>query len=202
MSAIAVRALRTRIHPSSTAFFLCDIQEKFKPHIYQYHYVISTAKKMISAGKLLDIPLIVTEQNPKGLGPTDSQLDIEDARIITPKTKFSMWTPEVQDTVHRLGTKSVVLFGIESHVCVLQTALDLLDADLDVYVLRDGVSSMNAGEIPIAIEFLRTAGCKIVSSESVLFQLLQDASHPQFKAISGLVKESKDTTKATFESML
>ncbi|KAH6562816.1 hypothetical protein BASA50_002119 [Batrachochytrium salamandrivorans] len=186
--------------PQSTAFFLCDVQERFRPHIWQYPHVIATASKMVQASKILNIPLIVTEHVPKTFGSTVPELDISTAFCCLPKTKFSMWTDEVRDlVVHKLHTKSAVLFGIESHVCVTQTALDLLRNDIAVYVLADGVSSMNKSEVKIAMERLRKAGATITSSESILFEMLVDSTHADFKAISGLVKTTKGTTTAALE---
>ncbi|KAJ3117046.1 Isochorismatase domain-containing protein 1 [Phlyctochytrium bullatum] len=203
MSTAAVAARRgLKIPQQSTAFFVCDIQEKFRPHIWNYQHVVNTAAKMVKASKILNIPLVVTEQNPKALGGTVPELDISGAVINAPKTKFSMWVPEVEAKVRGLNTTDVVLFGIESHVCVLQTAMDLIEGGIHVWVLADGVSSMNKGEVKIAVERMRAAGATITTSDSILFQLLVDAKHENFKAVQGIVKDTKETTTSALETLI
>ncbi len=112
-----------------------------------------------------------------------------------------MLVPEVSKVLKDLNITHAVLFGIESHVCVLQTALDLLP-DYSVTVLADGVSSINFGEVGIALERMRDAGASIATSESVLFQLLGDAGDPSFKVTSNLVKESKEKTREGLEGLV
>lgn len=128
------------------------------------------------AAKILEIPVIVTEQNPRALGVTvPLTLESLPSTLYTgpiAKTKFSMVLPEVLSQLEAFGTKSVVIFGIESHVCVLQTALDLLELDFGVHILLDGISSCNHDEVPVAVARLRAAGCQITTSESALFQLM------------------------------
>ncbi|CAO3661561.1 unnamed protein product [Umbelopsis vinacea] len=184
-----------RLTPQSTAVFVCDIQEKFRGRIWQFPSVISVAGKMIKAARTLDMPVYVTEQYAKGLGSTVSELDVSDAKLVLPKTKFSMYLPEVADSLKKNDIKSVILFGIESHVCVLQTALDLLEDNIEVHVLSDGVSSQNYPEIEIALSGMRQAGATVTTSESVLFQLIRDAKHEKFKSIQDMVKEYQEATK-------
>lgn len=120
-----------------------------------------------------------------------------------PKTRFSMVLPDsTPEWLRTANVKSVIIVGIESHVCVLQTALDLLEQGIDVHIAADGVSSCNAGERSIAFSRMASAGAQISTSESLLFQLLQDASHPNFKAISNLIKEEKQNTKEATEALL
>ncbi|KAG2237187.1 Isochorismatase-like protein [Thamnidium elegans] len=185
----------TKLAPKTTALFVCDIQERFKGLIWQYPSVISVAGKMIKASKILDIPVVVSEQYSKAFGYTVAELDISDAALTVPKSKFSMYLPEVVDVLKKNNTKSIMLLGIESHVCVLQTALDFLEDDYDVHVIADGVSSQNYPEIDIALARMKSAGAIITTSDSVLFQLVQDSQHEKFKDISGLIKEYIEATR-------
>ncbi|KAI9148495.1 hypothetical protein H9P43_010199 [Blastocladiella emersonii ATCC 22665] len=180
----------SRLLPKNTAFFLCDVQERFRPLIFRFADVVATSDKMAQAAKALGVPLVVTEQNPARLGQTVAEIDVAHAAVNVPKTRFSMVVPEVADLLAERAVENVVVFGIESHVCVTQTVLDLLEQDPKraVYVLADGVSSMNPAEIPVALKRLSAAGVVVTSSESVLFALLKDAKHAQFKDVSNLVK--------------
>ncbi|SCZ90203.1 BZ3500_MvSof-1268-A1-R1_Chr1-3g01837 [Microbotryum saponariae] len=195
-----------KLVPGATAFFVCDIQERFRPVIHAYDSVINTAAKMTKAAALLEVPVIVTEQNPKALGAT-VPLSLEKLpkslyRGAISKTKFSMMLPEVEAQLKEWKTKSVVIFGIESHVCVLQTCLDLLERNYSVHILADGVSSCNQGEVGVALARMQASGAQITTSESALFQLMVDSSHPAFRQVSALVKETKATTTSSLETLL
>jgi nicotinamidase-related amidase len=161
--------------------------------------VINTATKMVRAAEMFNIGVVVTEQNPKGLGPTVADLDSLNGKnflkVKCGKSLFSMCVPEVDSWLKQGNVESVVIFGIETHVCVTQTVLDLLDRKLNVYVLADGVSSVNQAEIGIALDRLRQLGAYVTTSESLLFQLQKDAGLENFKSFSGLIKEYKDKTK-------
>ncbi len=196
------RTLQNRIRIQSTAFLLCDVQGQFRPHIHGFQHVVDTSSKMIEAGKILDIPLLVTEQYPQKLGPTVPELDISHAKLIDHKTKFSMCTRKVQDYIEANSQiNHLVLFGIESHVCVLQTCLELLRGEYQVYVVSDGVSSMNAKEVPIALQRMRQEGAVVTTSDSVIFELTNDAQHEKFKAISNLIKSFKQKTIDAFNGL-
>lgn len=178
--------------------------------------------------KIMNIPIYTTTQNASRLGPIVSELtallpdspptDPSAMASSTPptflhdKTFFSMITPTLATAVLKqtspnptLGSVaptplSVILVGIETHICVTQTTLDLLAMGHSVYVLQDGVSSCNAGERGVALARLQREGATVTTSESVLFELLRDAKSEHFKGISGLVKETKDSTKEAVET--
>ena len=163
---------------------------------------------MVKAAKILNFPIFITTQNAARLGNTveeiTSVLPIDAASQID-KTAFSMLVPELQEHLSKLtrasnGKLSVFLVGIETHICVTQTTLDLLAQGHKVYVLADGVSSCNAGERPVALSRLAREGAIVTTSESLLFELVGDAKGQHFKGVSGLVKETKESTKGAVET--
>jgi len=182
--------------------FICDIQEKFRKAIYEYEKIIATAQKLIRAAEILSIPIYATTQNAARLGATCSELSIPNAIEHVDKTSFSMWIPSISRHFSAATIPAeVIIVGIETHVCVTQTTLDLLGAGHKVYVLADGVSSCNKEEIGVALARLREAGATITTSESILFEIMGDAAIPEFKAIAGLIKETSATTKETLGAL-
>ena len=165
--------------------------------------------------KVLDTPIYTTTQNAARLGTTVSELkDLLPEAYSTEidKTAFSMMVPELTTQLTKQSSASpaqagkphqpvsAIIVGIETHICVTQTALDLLSMGHKVYVLADGVSSCNAGERNIALARLRQEGAVVTTSESLLYEMLGDAKDGNFKAIAGLVKETKEDTKQAVET--
>ncbi|RYP88821.1 hypothetical protein DL770_004567 [Monosporascus sp. CRB-9-2] len=199
------------------AIFVCDMQDKFAPAIWQFDKVVLTAQKVLRAAKILNIPVYVTTQNAARLGGTVAALEpllaVTGATTID-KTRFSMWVPEMeQHFASTAGSAAavvskfpeqlqVVIVGIESHICVTQTALDLLAAGHDVFVLADGVSSCNEQEVPLALARLRAEGATVTSSESWLYETMGDAAIAEFREIAKLVKETSADTKVALSALL
>ena len=157
---------------------------------------------MIKAANILSIPIYATTQNRARLGETCNELPLEKAVAHADKTAFSMWIPEISQHFSSATPSEVVLVGIESHICVTQTTLDLLANGHKVYVLADGVSSCNPQEIPIALARLRAAGATVTTSESFLYECMGNAAIPEFKAVAGLVKETSAATKDVMSTLL
>ncbi|KAG1792479.1 Isochorismatase-like protein [Suillus plorans] len=197
----------SKLVPEETVFFLCDVQTRFKNLIFGIDELVLTINKMLKVAKVLNIPVVVTEQNPKGLGSTIPDIDLPYLGPLLVATiekgLFSMMTPEVKTILHeRPQIRSMVLFGIESQVCVLQSALDFIEAGYNVHVIADGVSSSNKEEIPFALARIRQSGGYITTSESAAFQLQRDAGVPGFKSFSNVMKEEKDNTERTLQKLL
>ncbi|XP_043655434.1 isochorismatase domain-containing protein 1 isoform X1 [Drosophila teissieri] len=186
-----------RLVPSKTLFMLCDVQEKFKPAIPLLSSLIENTTKLhipfqLAAGKILQVPLLVTEQYPERLGKTVCELDIGHACANVSKTMFSMLVEPVRKSMTDIfggKPKTAVLFGLETHVCVEQTAFDLVNDGVDVWLVADCCASRLNQDRDLALERLRHIGCNIATSESVIFNLLGDKDNKSFKEIASLVKK-------------
>ncbi|GAB4815336.1 hypothetical protein N2152v2_002382 [Parachlorella kessleri] len=183
-----------KISPSDTALLVCDVQERFRQLIYGFPAVVDTSRRMIRAANALELPVLVTEQYPKALGNTVDELKevLDGKAVVVAKTKFSMCTDEINAELSKLGqVKKVLVVGLETHVCVLQTTLDLLERGYEVHILVDGVSSQRLGDRSVALQRLAQSGAFLATSEMVMFQIMVSTAHPAFKTISGLCKESR-----------
>jgi nicotinamidase-related amidase len=157
------------ITPSTTLFFLCDIQETFRGKIVEYEGVIASAVFLGKVAKELGIPIVTTEQKP--FKPTVKELqphispEANPSNLLFEKSLFSMITPEVKAALLKWPTRRhIVLFGIEAHVCVLQTALDLLRQGYQVHLVADGVSSQNTIDRDTALEVRNQQGERALRS--------------------------------------
>lgn len=189
LSSAQIRA--TRLRNGDVVFLMCDIQERFRALIDKMGHVIATANSLLKCADVMNIPVIVTEQYPKALLHTVSELDVSKATVLE-KTQFSMATDEVCARLEESGCGSVVLFGVETHVCVQQTALDLRERGYHVHVVSDGVSSQRANDRAVAIDRMRQAGVMITTMESVIFELTRSKDAKDFKAISAIAKSQAE----------
>ena len=179
-----------RILPTETAAVVIDIQERLFPHIFE-HEILNHNCQILSEGlRILNIPSILTEQYSKGLGKTIPSIinRISDYNPIEKLSFSCCGSDEFKKKLKQIGKVNILIFGIEAHVCVLQTVLDLLALRYRPCVIEDCVSSRKLQDKVIAIERMRNSGAIISSFESILFELCQTAGNEQFKAISKLVK--------------
>jgi len=174
---------------NDVAFILIDIQERFLPVIHNIETVIDNANKLVKGAEILKVPLIVTEQYPKGLGRTVDEINLSAGHEIIEKVSFDCFgCDRFTGKLEEIGVNSLVIFGIEAHVCVLKTALQAAARKYDTYVVADAVSSRTKENRTLALERLRQSGVFIVSTEMILFQLMDRSGTDEFKAISKLVK--------------
>ena len=146
---------------------------------------------LLEAAGLLNIPVLLTEQYPKGLGATDGSIAIRlpEGSQVFEKTGFSCCLAEdFSAALENSGRKQLILTGVEAHVCILQTALELLHNGYQVYVVEDAICSRKAEHKLYALQRMQQQGITLINYESVLFEWLRDASHPNFRTISGLIR--------------
>jgi nicotinamidase-related amidase len=173
-----------------TVLVVIDFQGNLAQAMADRDALFENARKMIQGIQVFDIPLIVTEQIPAKLGPTIPEIS-NLLQGVTPiaKESFSCCQNDVfMQALKKTGREQILLTGIETHICVYQTALDLISAGYPVCVVSDAVSSRTAGNREIGLQLIRDAGGTITSTESVLFELLQTAAHEKFKDIFRIVK--------------
>merc|ERR1711992_487552 len=183
---------------ASSALFLCDMQVKFAPNIAYFPQIVKNSKRVFGAAQVMDLPVLVTEQYPKGLGPTVPELGIAEANIKPyAKTCFSMCLPELMQELKekKPDVKSVILCGIETHACIYHTTLDLIaDHDIDVHVVVDCCSSRSMTDRKFAFEALRGAGAYLTTSERIILGLAPDAAHPKFRQLQKIVMDLGEDT--------
>jgi nicotinamidase-related amidase len=190
---------------SDTLLLVIDVQERILKVIREYEKMIENIIKLVKGAKTLNVPVVFTEQYPKGLGPTTRLLkeEVEGYDLIE-KMSFSCYGAGVTVDDYSAGEtppsgalfeylqsneiKQIVVCGIESHVCVQQTVLDLLENGYQVNLVADAVSSRKKIDYETALLRMASNGAEVTTTESVLFELLNICGTPEFKAISKLVK--------------
>ena len=176
---------------SQSALLIIDMQEAFRGSIANFEEIASRTVIAIQGAKLLRLPILVTEQYPKGLGHTLTEIKaaLAPETEIIEKTSFSSCgAGQFREQLKRYGITQVLVAGIEAHICVNQTVHDLLASEYQVHLLMDCISSRKQIDREIAFRKMEQSGALASSVELALFELLRDAKHEQFKAIQGLIK--------------
>jgi len=175
-----------------TALLVVDVQERLVPYIHDRRRVLWNVRRLVDGDRILGIPAIATEQYPKGLGPTVPELK-ERLGEIPSKLTFSCCGCEgLFERFRAGGANKILVAGIEAHVCVLQTVLDLLSAGWRVYVAVDAVGCRYEIDCRVALTRMDSAGATLTTTEAALFEWCETAGSPQFKEISKLVRERLD----------
>jgi nicotinamidase-related amidase len=174
------------LNQNNTIVIIIDIQEKLLSSVYDKN-IVNVASKLVQAAKILEIPVLITEQYPKGLGETVLQIKENADAIYFEKTDFSAFE-KIKETLKKSGKKQIIICGIEAHICVHQTVNDLLKQGFEVHILKDGIASRKEFEFTQGLNRMEKNGAIITCLEIALFELLKGASHPQFKAVQNLIK--------------
>ncbi|MDO4881427.1 MAG: isochorismatase family protein [Capnocytophaga sp.] len=169
---------------------ILDIQGKLSEIVYQSEEMLRNAHIAIEGSKILEIPSIWVEQMPDKLGATHPMIaETLEGKTSVKKSSFSAFgNTEFVNKLTQNNRKQVLLIGIETHICIYQTAIDLLSDSYEVFVITDAVSSRTESNKQIGLQMLTEAGAKLFSTEAMLFALLRTALHPKFRKIAKLVK--------------
>ena len=179
-----------RILPEKTTAIIIDLQERLLPHMHESEALLDRCTILIKGLSALGIRMLVTEQYPSGLGKTVTAISsLPTGGNTVEKTAFSCCDePAVVTQLKKIGKTTVLIAGIETHVCVLQTALDLKAEGFEPVIVADAVSSRRKSDRKIALQRMREEGCRVTTVESILFELMRTSRHTAFKEISKLVK--------------
>ena len=176
------------LNVNNSLFIFIDIQEKLVKMLKNREEILKNNVILAKTAKILQIPLIITEQYPKGLGQTIPELNGYSGCVIE-KSAFSALTDtELKTKLDFYGRKKIILTGIESHICVYQTAITLLNEGFEVFVVKNATSSRKSKDYKTSLELMHDYGAKLTCVETVLFELLESSKHPNFKEIQALIK--------------
>mgnify|MGYP003338833090 FL=1 len=179
-----------RLTPQNTALVVVDVQEKLMNAMARKAEVIAGVQKLLGAAKVLNVPVVMTAQYVKGLGPLCPEIAADATERVPPIEKLTFsccGAPDFVRTMKDLRRQRIILCGVEAHVCVRQTAIDLMK-DYFVYVCADAVCSRRDLDRDVAIERMRDCGAVITTVESAIFEMLGQAGTEQFKACLPLFK--------------
>lgn len=177
------------LNREDTVLFVIDIQERLVPVMKYKDQVINNNKILLNAAKEMSFPVIATEQYPRGLGRTVSELlDLIVEENVYAKNSFTAYTNEVKETLKLLGKKKILVTGMETHVCVFQTVRDLINDGYQVFLVKDGVASRTKANYLNGLDLMKSLGATITNTETVVFDLLKVSGTPEFKTILKLIK--------------
>lgn len=177
------------INADNSLILIIDVQEKLLNMVKDLN-VQKNAEIIAKAARTLNIPVIITEQYPKGLGNTIQEIkNALPNAIYVEKTHFSAYKEEAfAEILRNQHKKQIIIFGIETHICVLQTAFELINNGYEVFVAQDACASRTEHNNSAALKRLLHAGAQIVTTEMVIFELLQSSKNPNFKELQSLIK--------------
>ena len=187
-----------RVERDNAVLLVVDLQEKLLPAIDRTDQVTARCAKMIRAAKVLGVPIVVTEQYPKGIGPTTPQIAalLGDQPVIEKMTFSACGVEPAKTALDTHGRRHVIVIGIEAHVCVQQTVLDLAahrhangERGYVPFVAADAVGSRNRFDCQIALDRMRQMGAVVTTTEALIFEMCGEAGTPLFKELLPIVKE-------------
>ncbi|MBQ4115032.1 isochorismatase family protein [bacterium] len=175
----------------NSLLLIIDIQEKLLNAAYNKESIAKNSEILSKSASILEIPTIISEQYPKGLGFTINNIkdNVSDTTLIIEKTSFSALEEDaIYKAIKKQKKKQIIICGIETHICVYQTIISLLKKGYDVSIIIDASGSRSEFQHNNALNMLQKAGANIKTTEMVLFELLKSSKHPKFKEVQNLIK--------------
>lgn len=170
-------------------FLVIDIQGKLANIMDNKEQVVSNTNVLIEAGKLMDIPVMFTEQYPKGLGSTLEELKENlDNPEVYEKNSFNAYLGDIKNAIDEKKRKKIIISGMETHICVMQTTRELIAAGYKVFIARDAVCSRTEDNFINGLEQMKDMGATISNTEAIIFDLLKISGTPEFKVLSKIIK--------------
>jgi len=181
------------IDVNDSFLLVVDVQEKLFPRVSEHDVVLEKILFTINGVKIFNTPILVTEQNPDGLGPTIAQVESALPRYNPDEKKvFNAFAcTRFAERVEHLGRGTVVLVGIETHICILQTAIEALDRGMNVYVVADAVGSMDPEDHRRALDRVGRLGAAVTTSQSLIYEMMRDAGDPRFSDLLEMIKSGR-----------
>ena len=179
------------LNSENSVLLIIDIQPRLLAAQPKGEKILKNTKKLAAAARLLNIKTIVTEQYPQVLGITDETLSVElpsDTKTFEKKCFNCLEQPELKEYLTALGKKQIILCGVETHICVHQTAAALITEGFEVHIIEDACGSRDKFEHKLGLKRMMNDGASPSSVEIALFELLKNASHPKFKEVQSLIK--------------
>jgi nicotinamidase-related amidase len=181
-----------RLTPENSLLVIVDVQERLLPAILQQRQIVFNVRRLLEATRAIGVPVLITEQYPQGLGSTVQELSpyIPEGTMVLPKKSFSIYDDErIRTEIVNHQRSQIILCGVETHVCIQQSAFDLLRTGQEVYIVADAVGSRFAEDREMALRRFESSKMVLTTTESLLFEWCRTAEHPQFKMFSRLAKE-------------
>ncbi len=176
-----------KILAETSVLLVIDLQARLMPAIHEGATVVANAARLLAAARQLEVPVMATEQNPRGLGPTVPELGLGGDVPVVSKMSFDACS--APGFFACLPTRhAIIVAGCEAHVCVLQTVLGLRALGRDVYVVADAIGARTAASKAAAVARMERHGAEIVTTEMAIFEWLGDATHPRFREAVALIK--------------
>lgn len=177
------------LNTDDTLVIIIDMQDKLLKAMSEKDKVEKNCNILVEASDILEVPTIFTAQYPKGLGNVnDKLLSLSKNKIVYDKRDFTIYVDEIKEDIESKKRINIVIAGIETHVCVLQSARDLLENGYNVFIVEDAVSSRNENNKKAGLKYLKSIGATIITTEMFIFDMLKTSDHKDFKSVQNLIK--------------